>query len=97
MLLLKPDELKIVIEVLEKHFPKIAVRAFGSRVGGKPGRFSDLDLVVMTDQPLELSVIGAARDALSLSDLPFKVDLLDWSCLSDSFRGIIESNCVVIQ
>jgi type I restriction enzyme S subunit len=36
-------------------------------------------------------------DDFSESDLPWRVDVVDWACTSASFRRIIEQNRVVIQ
>jgi len=37
------------------------------------------------------------REAFEKSDLPFRVDVVDYNAVSDSFRAIIENNCEVIQ
>ncbi|MDO8311990.1 MAG: hypothetical protein Q7T25_08630, partial [Sideroxyarcus sp.] len=47
--------------------------------------------------PLPLSVNAALSDAFSDSDLPWKVDVVDWSITSESFREIIEQQRVVLQ
>lgn len=57
---------------------------------------SDLDLVIITDQPLPLSIQGALADAFSDSDLPWRVDVVDWATTSDSFKAIIERDGVVV-
>ena len=41
------EELEIILQLLCRHVPGREVRAFGSRVGGVPKTFSDLDLVIM--------------------------------------------------
>lgn len=35
--------------------------------------------------------MGRAREAFEESDLPFKVDLVDWSLISEEFRRLIEA------
>ena len=73
----------------------------GARVGVKgvlaaAGR-SDLDLAIITNQPLPLAVGAALAEAFSESDLPYKVDIVDWAALSEPFRRIIERHKVVVQ
>jgi len=93
----KPGDLATVAAILRTSIPEYEVRVFGSRIGGKARKFSDLDLVIMTDKPLNISRMAALCDAFSDSDLPFKVDLVDWASTRDSFRRIIENSYAVIQ
>ena len=91
---IRPDHREIVLEILRKHVPDHLVCVFGSRARGAAKRFSDLDLVVMGDEPLALSVWGGLKDDFSESDLPYKVDVVDWATTSESFRKIIERDRV---
>ncbi|TPW11885.1 MAG: hypothetical protein FD130_1879 [Halothiobacillaceae bacterium] len=92
-----PDHLQIVRYILQKHVPQYEVWAFGSRVKGTTKKYSDLDLCVISDSPLDFSIVGAMADDFSDSDLPWKVDIVDWATTSESFRKIIEHNKVVVQ
>ncbi|MBU3694901.1 MAG: nucleotidyltransferase domain-containing protein [Rhodocyclaceae bacterium] len=94
---IRPDQWEIVRRVLQEHVPEFAVWAFGSRATGKAKPYSDLDLAVITDQPLSLDTHAALGDAFAESDLPWKVDVVDWSTTSESFRKVIERDKVVIQ
>ncbi len=97
MLDLDQDHLQIVRTILYELVPQYDVWVFGSRILGTARRFSDLDLVIVTEQPLEFTLLGRIRDAFSESDLPFKVDVLDWSAISQQFRKIIQEQCQPIQ
>lgn len=88
---------KIVSSILLQYLPGVEVWAFGSRVTGRAKTYSDLDLVVVQSDPMPLPISAAIREAFSESDLPWKVDLIDWATTSPSFREIIGRNCVVIQ
>ncbi len=94
---IRPDHWAIVRGILQEHVPQYEVWAFGSRAKWTAKEYSDLDLAVITDQPLSLSVGAALADDFSESDLPWKVDLVDWATTSESFRRIIELDKVVIQ
>jgi predicted nucleotidyltransferase len=97
MIELTPEYQTIVLKILRQYLPDYEVWAFGSRVTGRAKRYSDLDLVVMSDQPLDFGLLGEIRDAFSESDLPFKVDLLDWAVTSMEFREIIKRKYEVMK
>jgi type I restriction enzyme S subunit len=94
---IRPDHWQIVQQILRRHVPQYAVWAFGSRAKWVAKPYSDLDLAVITDKPLPLSVSAALADDFSESDLPWKVDVVDWAATSDSFRQEIERHKVVVQ
>jgi predicted nucleotidyltransferase len=92
-----PKDLEVVLEILDRYVPGLEVRAFGSRVTGNARRHSDLDLVIMTDQPLDVTVLAGMNAAFSESSLPFTVDVLDWAALAENARGFIQEASAVIR
>lgn len=88
---------EIVRGILQKYIPQYSVWAFGSRVKGRAKKYSDLDLAVITSEPLPLALYAYLSDAFSESDLPWRVDIVDWATTSESFRKIIEKNKVWVQ
>lgn len=80
--------------ILRKHVPEREVVAFGSRVTGAAKPFSDLDLAVMGAALIPSAVLANLKEDLDESDLPFKVDIVEWACTSESFRKIIERDAV---
>ena len=94
---IRPDLWPIVRDILRKHVPQCEVWAFGSRVGGNVKPYSDLDLAVISDQPLPLGLTARLAEDFSESDLPWRVDVVDWATTSPTFRKIIEQNKVVVQ
>ena len=94
---IKPADLKAVQAILHRYIPDREVRAFGSRVSGTVKPFSDLDLAVMGNIPLPAPILADLKDAFSESDLPFKVDIVDWAETRENFRAIIETAYVVVQ
>ena len=93
-----PGDLETVRRILKKHVPELDVRAFGSRVSVSwtARETSDLDLALMTTEPLDLLRVAEMRDAFDESDLPFRVDLVDWATTSENFRNVIEREYVTI-
>jgi uncharacterized protein len=96
---LKPNHLRLLLDVLNTHAPEAEVWAYGSRVNGSGHDGSDLDLIVRQpdalDQPQKQ--MAALRDALSESNLPMLVDVLDWARLPESFRDEIQRQHVIVR
>jgi predicted nucleotidyltransferase len=94
---LSQDELAIVRDILRAHLPAdTRVWVFGSRATGTARRYSDLDLALEADGPLGFEVVGAVTEALSESDLPFKVDVIDLRSVDPAFRTLIGPNMVAL-
>ena len=87
-----PWALEIVLDVLARHLPDREVRLMGSRLTGRAKPFSDLDLIVIGDEPLALATLADLRDAFDDSDLPFVVDIIEWSSASEGFRRVMAEN-----
>lgn len=91
------EELAIVKLILQTHIPNLEVWAFGSRVKGNAKPYSDLDLAVITREPLSLQTHADLVDAFSESDLPWKVDIVDWALVAEPFKQVIMYQYVVVQ
>ncbi len=94
---IKPEHWGIVQDILQRHVPDCTVWAFGSRAKRRAKPYSDLDLAVIGDRPLPMDVMIDLKDAFSESDLPWKVDVLDWATTSEQFRQIVNEFKVVLQ
>ncbi len=94
---LQPEQLTIVRDILRRRVPGREVAAFGSRATRTARKYSDLDLAVLGEVPMPLFVSAALTDDFTESDLPFKVDVIDWAQLEESFRDIIRRDLVVVQ
>ena len=97
MIDLAPEHLAEVRRILATLVPDCEVRAFGSRVTGTARRFSDLDLAVIPPAPLEPRRLDDLRDAFAASNLPMRVDVLDWGATSEAFRALVEARYEVVQ
>lgn len=94
---IRPDHWAMVQDILQKHVPQYEVWAFGSRAKWTAKDHSDLDLCIKTDKPLDFKTLALMEEDFSESDLPWKVDVVDWATTSESFRKIIERDKVVVQ
>lgn len=97
MIDLAAPHLEIVKQILTHHVPQYTVWVFGSRAGGPVKPHSDLDLAVLTDHSLDLHSLGNLREAFENSDLPIRVDIVDWSTITDEFRDVIQQRHEVVQ
>jgi predicted nucleotidyltransferase len=96
---LKPQHLNLLREVLERHVPEAEVWAYGSRVNGDAHDGSDLDLMARNPSALEQpqKQLHTLREALSESNLPMMVDVLDWALTPQDFRREIERQHVMVR
>jgi predicted nucleotidyltransferase len=92
---MRPEHAAIVRDILRAHLP-VGARAcvFGSRARGGARCYSDLDLALEWDRPLGLRTIGEVAEALSESDLPYKVDIVDLLTVDPAFRARIVADCI---
>ncbi len=67
---------------------------FGSRAGGHPHKFSDIDLGFIGKKPLPDNVHTRLWDALDESDLPYVVDIVDLSTAQSEFKHVAEQTMV---
>ena len=97
MIDLGPPYRTIVERILAAHVPVCEVRAFGSRATWTAKDYSDLDLAIVGEGPLPWRTLRRLKEAFEESDLPMRVDVLDWHAISDRFRAVIERDYVVVQ
>lgn len=90
------SEREIVLGIVSRLVPGVAVKAFGSRVRQGAKKWSDLDLALMTEAPIPPAVMMMLRLELSESDLPWRVDVLDWFRASESFKASIAADLTSI-
>ena len=97
MIDLNPKYLERVQHILAEHVPECEVRAYGSRVTWTAKDYSDLDLAVVGSEPFNLRRMRQLKEAFEESDLPIRVDVLDWYAVSDGFKKAIAEEYEVIQ
>lgn len=91
-LALDAAELAEVRAILARHLPAgITAWVFGSRAGGRPKPWSDLDLALDGGAPLPLPLLAELAEAFDESPLPWKVDLVDRASVSEAFGRIIDA------
>ena len=89
--------MEIVERVLAGHMPGCEVRVFGSRATGRARPYSDLDLVVVGQGPIDIGILGRMLLDFEDSDLPFTVDVVDWHSADERFRNAISKDWVAMK
>jgi predicted nucleotidyltransferase len=91
------DHRRLVLNILRANLPQsIKTWVFGSRATGRARRYSDLDLAIEAGRRLTLDETARLAEAFSDSDLPYRVDLVDWHDIDDRWRQIIVAERVAL-
>lgn len=95
---LEAGQLRDVLRILDFWAPGVLAYAFGSRVHGqrlKPT--SDLDICLKGEGPLPSKMLREVRNAFDVSDLPMRVDVVDWFDLGADFQKTIASDLMLLS
>jgi predicted nucleotidyltransferase len=91
------DHRQLVLNILHANLPhSTKTWVFGSRTTGRARRYSDLDLAIDAGRRLTLDEIARLSEAFSDSDLPYRVDLVDWQDINDHWRQTIVAERVAL-
>ena len=97
MIDLPARHLATVRRILDQHAPDCEARVFGSRACGTAKPYSDLDLILVGQGPAPFETMRLLKEAFEESDLPFRVDIVDWHRVSEGFRQAVAGQCVPIE
>lgn len=90
MIDLDEPSLSFVRKVLALHVPGFEVRMFGSRVRSTARKYSDIDLVIVGKEAVPERQLSELKDAFAESNLPYRVDVVDWHAVTPEFRAAVE-------
>ena len=98
MIAVSDYEMEIIQNIIKKHATDCTVLAFGSRYKWTNKDYSDLDLAFVkpNGEKVGHSSIFDIKEEFEESDLPFKVDVLDYHAVSPEFKAIIDAGNTVI-
>lgn len=91
-IIIAPEELKIVKQIL-CNVSNVVV--FGSRIKGTGKPFSDLDLCIKDN--LSSVEIELLREKFENSDLPFRVDIVEYHRVNDFFKKMIDEQGIELR
>ena len=98
-LFLREKDKTRLLALLDLYMPDVAVWAYGSRVKGQAHDGSDLDIVLRSRDllPIPREQIHRLREALSESNIPSLIDVLDWAVIPESFQTEILKHHVILK
>ncbi|MDR2623712.1 MAG: nucleotidyltransferase domain-containing protein [Methanobrevibacter sp.] len=92
MIPISNEEMEIVQSIIKKYSNGCKVLLFGSRLKGDNELFSDLDLAFICKEGLEPETKIDLQMAFEESNLPYRVDVVDYGSASKEFQKIISKN-----
>ena len=86
--------INLVSQIVRKHLPDSSYDAFifGSHATGSNRKYSDLDLGIMGPKTLSPIQYMTIKNDLDESDVSYRVDLIDFTKVSDKFKQVSLKN-----
>jgi predicted nucleotidyltransferase len=79
---LEPEFIFLIKSCVKKNFPQAKIFIFGSRAKENNRKFSDIDIAIK-DSKINSQKLAKTRFELEESNLPYKVDLVDYDELDE--------------
>ncbi len=97
-MILREKDKETLIQLFSGVDKPLELIAYGSRVNNTAHEGSDLDLVIrtQTEEPISINLYSDLVEKIKQSNIPFLVELRDWSTLPTSFHKQISENSQVI-
>ncbi|KKP46504.1 MAG: hypothetical protein UR39_C0010G0015 [Candidatus Woesebacteria bacterium GW2011_GWA1_33_30] len=92
---LKNEVKKIVFKYIDPKGVKVFI--FGSRASGKNRKFSDIDLGIQSQDEIPVTTKMDLEEGFDQSDIPYKVDIVDFSKVADNFRKAAMQNVIYLN
>jgi uncharacterized protein len=86
---------KTIIEIVTKYLPKARIILFGSRARKDNTPQSDIDIALDIGKKIDNLVLSTIKELVEESSIPFTVDVLDLSNVSEELRTNIIKDGVV--
>lgn len=93
----RPDHWVEIERILLRFISSRTVVAFGSRANWSAKETSDLDLAIIGSTTIGISTFSEIENAFMESNLPYRVDIVEWCKLSSDFKNAIMSEYVVLM
>lgn len=92
------EYLEIIKDILKNYLPKNSKAfVFGSRAKiGKARKFSDVDIAIDANSPLDFGLISMIKNDFSESMIPYFIDIIDFNSISEEFKECIKPDLIRI-
>lgn len=84
-----------IIAVIAALLPEAAIYLFGSRARGTHSQWSDIDIALDTGRKISRYEIGELMSMFEASNMPYKVQIVDFHSVSDDMRESILGEKIV--
>ena len=85
--MIDPKSWQLLNQIVNKHVATdYKVFVFGSRVRNSHRKYSDIDLGIWGKKPVSHKIMGKLESELEESDLPYRVDVVDFTVVDDQFK-----------
>lgn len=91
----KAEIKKIVYSFLNPKDCRVFI--FGSRATKKAKKFSDIDIGIKSSKAIPWWKLSLIEEAFEESDLPYTVDVVDFSLVPDKFKKVAEKNLIYLE
>lgn len=88
---------RIIIAVISAIIPGAKIILFGSRARNDFGPRSDIDIAIDTGKPVDILLIGEAKEMLNASNISLKIDLVDLNQVSTDLANNIKKEGIAWQ
>lgn len=87
-------QIKIIVQSV-LNIPSIEIILYGSRAIGNAHPSSDYDIALKSDKPIPPGRLGLIREKLENSNIPYKIDIVDYAVVSSELQANIDKDGIV--
>jgi predicted nucleotidyltransferase len=84
-----------IIALISALIPQAKIYLYGSRARGTNKQWSDIDIALDCGEAIARLSIGEIRDIMVASNIPYKVDVVDFYTISPEMRKAIERDKII--
>lgn len=78
-----------IIALVSGLFPQAKIYLFGSQARGTQSSGSDIDLAIDNNAKIDIVEIGEVRDILNATNIPYKIDVVDFQSVYAEMQQMI--------
>jgi len=78
-----------IISLVGALHPQVKIYLFGSQATGAQIHGSDIDIALDAEKPMKRSAVGEVREILNATDIPYKIDVVDFHSVPKSMQLMI--------
>ena len=90
----KEESKKKIIAIINALVPEAKIYLYGSRARGANAEWSDIDLALDAGKQLPRLTVGELREIMIATNIPYKVDIVDFHNVHDAMQKAIAKDKV---